>query len=113
MTIREKCEAAKNAAPTLAQADAATRNGAILKMARYLRGEANAILAANETDLKSAGANGISEAMLDRLRLTPARIEGISASLEELALLADPLGGGEVWSVRTDWKSSAYTSRWA
>ncbi len=55
MTIREKCEAAKNAAPTLAQADAATRNGAILKMARYLRGEANAILAANETDLKSAG----------------------------------------------------------
>ena len=49
MTIREKCEAAKNAAPTLAQADAATRNGAILKMARYLRGEANAILAANET----------------------------------------------------------------
>lgn len=97
MTIREKCEAAKNAAPTLAQADAATRNGAILKMARYLRGEANAILATNETDLKSAGANGISEAMLDRLRLTPARIEGISASLEELALLADPLGGGEVW----------------
>ena len=97
MTIREKCALAQKASPALAQADAKTRNGAILKMAQYLRESADELLAANETDMRSAGVNGVPEAMLDRLRLTPARIEGIAAALEELAQLADPLGGGEVW----------------
>ena len=93
MTIREKCALAQKASPALAQADAKTRNGAILKMAQYLRESADELLAANETDMRSAGVNGVPEAMLDRLRLTPARIEGIAAALEELA----QLGGGEVW----------------
>lgn len=97
MTIREKCALAQKASPALAQADAKTRNGAILIMAQYLRESADELLAANETDMRSAGVNGVPEAMLDRLRLTPARIEGIAAALEELAQLADPLGGGEVW----------------
>ena len=99
MTIREKCALAQKASPALAQADAKTRNGAILKMAQYLRESADELLAANETDMRSAGVNGVPEAMLDRLRLTPARIEGIAAALEELAQLADPLGGGEVYVV--------------
>ena len=68
MTIREKCALAQKASPALAQADAKTRNGAILKMAQYLRESADELLAANETDMRSAGVNGVPEAMLDRLR---------------------------------------------
>ena len=71
MTIREKCALAQKASPALAQADAKTRNGAILKMAQYLRESADELLAANETDMRSAGVNGVPEAMLDPATMIP------------------------------------------
>ena len=96
MTTHELLLAAKAAAPALAWLGSEDKNAAILRMADAIVRETDVILAANEADVQAAK-DTISDVMLDRLRLTPARIEGISASLEELALLADPLGGGEVW----------------
>jgi len=50
------------------------------------------IATANQLDLDRAGEFGLSPASIDRLRLTPQRIEGIRAGLAEVAALADPVG---------------------
>lgn len=95
--IREKCRKAASCALSLACTDTSVRNGAILKMAELLESDADGILDANLKDLAHAGEHGISDAMLDRLRLTKERIAGIADALRTLAALPDPLGKGEVW----------------
>ncbi len=47
---------------------------------------------ANEQDLLEARRNGLSEAMLDRLALTPARLKGIADDVRQVCNLADPVG---------------------
>jgi glutamate-5-semialdehyde dehydrogenase len=49
-------------------------------------------LLANEQDLLEARRNGLSEAMLDRLALTPARLKGIADDVRQVCNLADPVG---------------------
>ena len=95
--IREKCRKAASCALSLACTDTSVRNGAILRMAELLESDADSILDANLKDLAHAGEHGISDAMLDRLRLTKERITGIADALRTLAALPDPLGKGEVW----------------
>lgn len=95
--IREKCRKAASCALSLACTDTSFRNGAILRMAELLESDADGILDANLKDLAHAGEHGISDAMLDRLRLTKERIAGIADALRTLAALPDPLGKGEVW----------------
>ena len=95
--IREKCRKAASCALSLACTDTSVRNGAILRMAELLESDADGILDANLKDLTHAGEHGISDAMLDRLRLTKERITGIADALRTLAALPDPLGKGEVW----------------
>lgn len=95
--IREKCRKAASCALSLACTDTSVRNGAILRMAELLESDADVILDANLKDLAHAGEHGISDAMLDRLRLTKERIAGIADALRTLAALPDPLGKGEVW----------------
>lgn len=95
--IREKCRKAASCALSLACTDTSVRNGAILRMAALLESDADSILDANLKDLAHAGEHGISDAMLDRLRLTKERIAGIADALRTLAALPDPLGKGEVW----------------
>ena len=95
--IREKCRKAASCALSLACTDTSVRNGAILRMAELLESDADGILDANLKDLAHAGEHGISDAMLDRLRLTKERIAGIADALRTLAALPDPLGKGEVW----------------
>lgn len=95
--IREKCRKAASCALSLACTDTSVRNGAILRMAELLESDADSILDANLKDLAHAGEHGISDAMLDRLRLTKERIAGIADALRTLAALPDPLGKGEVW----------------
>ena len=95
--IREKCRKAASCALSLACTDTSVRNGAILRMAELLESDADVILDANLKDLAHAGEHGISDAMLDRLRLTKERITGIADALRTLAALPDPLGKGEVW----------------
>ena len=95
--IREKCRKAASCALSLACTDTSVRNGAILRMAELLESDADGILDANLKDLAHAGEHGISDAMLDRLRLTKERITGIADALRTLAALPVPLGKGEVW----------------
>lgn len=92
------CARANHAAPILASAKAETRRAAILRAAELLSERENTILEANALDLAHAEKNGMSTAMMDRLRLTHERIEGIASALRTLADLSDPTGSGEVWT---------------
>ena len=84
--------AARQAARALALADAGKRAEALLRAASFLRDGEVEILAANAEDLAAAAARGLSEAMLDRLRLDPARLGAIAKACEEVAALPDPVG---------------------
>ena len=84
--------AAKEAAAALAQADGETKNRALRAAAQSVRDNSAAILEANERDMQAAEAKGLLRAMLDRLALTPERIEAIASGLEEVADLPDPVG---------------------
>ena len=60
--------------------------------ARLLRERSGHVLAGNARDLAAAPGFGLSDAPIDRLRLTTSRIEQIAAALEEIAMLRDPVG---------------------
>ncbi len=68
------------------------RSAALLAMAARIRAAAPALLEANRHDMAAATAKGISGAMLDRLELTPARIEAMAQGVEDVAGLPDPVG---------------------
>lgn len=68
------------------------KNRWLRESARRLRDETPAILEANALDLEAAPSFGLTDAAIDRLRLTPERIDGIAGALEEIAMLADPVG---------------------
>ena len=82
--------AARAAAAELAFAPSAQKEAALIAAADAVRDGAAAILAANEGDL--AAGKDLTDAMTDRLRLTPDRIAGIEASLRAVAGQADPVG---------------------
>ena len=93
MTTQEILEAARSAKKTLALADSATREKALLGMADALSSpEAQAsIFAANAADLDAARGH-ISEVMLDRLALNADRIHAMAKGIREVAALPDPVG---------------------
>ena len=90
--MREVGARARAAAREIANAPAEKKNRALLAAARTLRERVGEILAANELDCAEARAKGLSAALIDRLTLDPARIEGIARGLEEVAGLPDPVG---------------------
>jgi glutamate-5-semialdehyde dehydrogenase len=85
---------AKARAATLAlgQASPAAKTQGLREAAERVRSAANALLDANADDCARAEKNGISAAFLDRLRLTPERIESIAHSLDTVAERPDPIG---------------------
>ncbi len=85
--------AAVAAAAQLALADTAVKNRALLAAAAALRARRAQILAANAADMDSARAAQLSGALLDRLQLDEQRVEAMAKGLEEIAVLADPIGG--------------------
>lgn len=84
--------AAKTASQKLAQTSRERKDLALHAMAAAIRAQASKIFAANERDMKAAREKGLSGALLDRLALDAARIEGMAKGLEEIAGLADPIG---------------------
>jgi glutamate-5-semialdehyde dehydrogenase len=80
------------AAAVLALASTATKNQALAHIAASLRARKAELLAANARDMAAARAKGLSGAMLDRLALDDARIEGMAQGVEAIAALADPVG---------------------
>ena len=83
---------ARVAAQMLAATPTADKARALTQAASAIRLQADAILAANAQDVARAQANGLSAAMIDRLTLSPARIESMAAGLEAVAGLSDPVG---------------------
>lgn len=68
------------------------KNDALLAAADALIKATDRILAANQKDYDIAGQGGMAEGLLDRLKLTPARIEGMAEGLRQIAKLNDPVG---------------------
>ncbi|MXV89195.1 MAG: glutamate-5-semialdehyde dehydrogenase [Acidimicrobiia bacterium] len=83
---------ARAVAPLLAATPTDRKNRALLAAADGLQSHAEGLLEANEGDLAAAKEAGISATLLDRLRLTPARIDGMAGGLRQVADLPDPVG---------------------
>jgi glutamate-5-semialdehyde dehydrogenase len=97
--LEEKGKAAKSASKKLAFLSTEVKNKALLNIADALLDRLNEILIANKTDYERAKASGMSEAMLDRLMLSPSRLESIAQDVKTVAALPDPVG--EVIESRT------------
>jgi glutamate-5-semialdehyde dehydrogenase len=91
-TIAESCIAAKRAARALASAPTAVKDAALAATARLLDERAEAILEANAADLLDERAAGLSDALRDRLTLTPARVAAMAEGVRVVAALDDPVG---------------------
>ena len=93
MTILEtQGELAQKASRVLARASTGEKNAALEAAARLLLSRQEEILAANAEDLEAARAGGMSQALLDRLELTTARIAGMAEGALQVAALPDPVG---------------------
>ena len=90
--IDEMTRKARAAARVLAQADDATKSAALKAASALLRAKASEILSANTLDVEAGTKAGLSAAMLDRLKLDPSRIESMALAVEQVAVLADPVG---------------------
>ena len=86
------CRGARQAARGLATAGTATKNAALRAAAAQLRARGEAVIQANRGDVSAARANGLSAALVDRLTLTPPRVEAMASGLDEIAALPDPVG---------------------
>ena len=84
--------AARAAAHELALASSETKSAALTAAAAAIRKRADAILKANAADMAMARNKGLSAPMLDRLELTPERVEAMAKGLDEIAAFADPVG---------------------
>lgn len=90
--VRELGRQGRTAQPVLARADRAAKDAALSWAAAALRSAKSELLAANAHDVSTAGGAGMSESFIDRLALTPDRIEGMAQGLEAIAALPDPVG---------------------
>jgi glutamate-5-semialdehyde dehydrogenase len=90
--IAQLADQARAAQRELARLDSAARAAGLRSAAAAMRADAETILAANAQDLAAGEANGLSKAMLDRLKLDPARLEGVAQGVESVASLPDPVG---------------------
>ncbi len=92
MDIREQGRLAKAASYKLASAGSSKKDEALRAIAEMLGSRYGEWLSANEEDLRNAEASGMKPAMLDRLRLTKERIDGIIEGVRQVMALPDPIG---------------------
>ncbi len=83
---------ARQAARVLAAADTNQKALALQAMATAIRDSAETIKQQNSLDMQAGRQSGLSDALLDRLELTDARIESMASGLEQIAQLPDPVG---------------------
>jgi len=91
-TVAESCAAAERAARSLATASTETKNAALEATARLLGERVETILEANAGDLADERATGLTEALRDRLRLTPERVAAMAEGVRVVRGLDDPVG---------------------
>ena len=89
---------AKEASRTLNKLSKPMKNACLLTVAKNLIDNTEQILEANAKDIANGMANHMPESLLDRLQLTPERIEGIAEGVRQVATLEDPIG--EVLSMK-------------
>lgn len=92
VSIENLCRQAKTAARVLAHVSTSQKNDALNKIADQLWQERADILAANAADLTGAQAEGLNDAMLDRLKLSESRMIAIINDLRRVTELPDPVG---------------------
>ncbi|WP_017998292.1 glutamate-5-semialdehyde dehydrogenase [Paracoccus sp. N5] len=90
--IAEMGRKAREAAAVLAETTAERKHAALIGAAEAIRKAEDAILDANVLDMHHAEEKGLSPAMLDRLKLDPARIRAMAEGLRSVAAQADPVG---------------------
>ena len=90
--VEQLGEQARVASMSLAMASTDQKNLALTKTAEALVVHKSALLEANERDIEEGAAAGLSPAMLDRLRLTDARLDAMIEGLHQVAALPDPIG---------------------
>ena len=90
--LTELGKKAKEAEKTLMIAATEQKNKALKYIAQALIENADEIIQANTIDLENGKNNGMSEAMLDRLKLDKDRIKGMAKGVEDVVLLPDPVG---------------------
>jgi len=83
---------ARRASRTIATASSDAKNKVLHRLAELIRERHGEILAANALDLEQGRKMELSDALMDRLRLTPERIESMAVGVEEVADLHDPIG---------------------
>ena len=99
--MKELLAAAKAAKTEISQLSTQRKNEALLAMADALEENQAAILSANQADMAAAEGH-ISDVMLDRLRLTPARIASMAQGIRDVVKLPDPVGVVLEETVRPD-----------
>ncbi|MEG2039318.1 MAG: gamma-glutamyl-phosphate reductase, partial [Oscillospiraceae bacterium] len=92
MSVIEMGKAAKTAARELSGLGSNQKNKALAVIADALENNVEAIVSANEIDLKTAKDNGTSPAMMDRLKLDKKRILDLAGAVRQLIGLDDPVG---------------------
>ena len=92
LAIRQVCEQAREASFSLASTSRAVKDAALRTIADALEANAATIVTANATDLDRARSDGTSDALIDRLTITPDRLKAIADALREVAELPDPIG---------------------
>ena len=90
--MKDLGQQARAAARAMARADTGQKNAALNAVAELLLERRKTIFAANAADLAAAQENQLAAALLDRLELTPARLEAMADGLRQVAALADPIG---------------------
>jgi len=90
--IGEIVSGAMKASRLMAIASTDTKNAALEQMANNLANSKKILMVENEKDLKAAEKDGLSSAMIDRLRLTDSRIEDMAKGIREVINLGDPVG---------------------
>ncbi|MGZ4958131.1 MAG: glutamate-5-semialdehyde dehydrogenase [Methylomonas sp.] len=83
---------ARQAGREISKADTGRKNSALLKIAEAIGSGSAELAAENRKDLQAGKENGLDAASLDRLELTPARIDAMIEGLKQVAALPDPVG---------------------
>ncbi|HET8977932.1 MAG TPA: glutamate-5-semialdehyde dehydrogenase [Solirubrobacteraceae bacterium] len=92
VSIADVCRDAQRASRRLATLGSSVKDGALEAIAAALISSTEQILEANARDLEAGEANGLSDALLDRLALDEGRVAGMAAGVRKIAALPDPVG---------------------
>ena len=91
-SVSELCLQARRASRALAVLDRGTKDAALHAIADALEARTQEVLEANARDMEAGRENGLSDALLDRLRLDEGRVATIAAQVRDIAALPDPVG---------------------